>query len=166
MSYNQNSKEGKNLTLACDLDGANINVHLKGGVIIAYQPDAINTASITTITKLYQFPISLVVIPDHNEKANGMMYYDEGLLDKLQYHKYLLDLANSEITIKLAGGDLQFKYLNEDRKISEIIILNAKNYKDTICAKAFNLRGKSYRFKLLIQHGRRNFDFKSERWVP
>jgi alpha-glucosidase (family GH31 glycosyl hydrolase) len=144
MSYNRTAKEGQNLTLICDLEGANVNIHIRGGVILAYQPAPLTDVSITTISKLPNNQIILIVIPDHDEKGIGNIYYDDEEHPenfRTNHHDYQLNLEHRELKVKLVGGSPAYKYTKEDQKISEILILNAQYYKDTVCAKAFNLRG-------------------------
>lgn len=146
MSYNRTSQFGQNLTLICPLESGNLNVHIKAGTIFAYQPESANDETITTITKLLNYPIQLIIVPDHEGIARGNIYYDDDhpknyLTD---HHDFNITLNHSSVSITLASGKMDYAYPYEDERINQVIILNAGRYRETKCAKCYDKKENRY----------------------
>eukprot|EP01022_Parablepharisma_sp_SALTPOND_P033469 TRINITY_DN887_c0_g1_i1.p1 TRINITY_DN887_c0_g1~~TRINITY_DN887_c0_g1_i1.p1 ORF type:complete len:1932 (-),score=137.28 TRINITY_DN887_c0_g1_i1:11681-17392(-) len=137
LAYNQSAKAGQNLTMACSLDTGKLNLHIRGGSIFAYQDEALN-GGIKTITEMRQKPIKLVIVPDHNLRAVGYLFYDEDSSlnhRNRNFHDFHLELHKNEVKVKLQIGSKDFVYPYKDNEISQIILVNAKAYNSIQCAK-------------------------------
>lgn len=146
VTYNRTAKTGKNLTLVCPLESGSLNIHIKAGTIFVYQPEAAQDISVTTISKMQNYSVELLIVPDHNGTAKGNVYYDDEhpknyLTD---HHDFSLEMNQNLLTVKLASGKLDYQYPGEDERISIVIILNAAAYKETRCAKFYDLKEARY----------------------
>jgi len=132
--YDSKATIGKNITLQAPLSTNNINVHIRGGKIIPIQ-DTIKTPA-TTTRDLHDMTTGFIVAPDHLEKAEGFVIYDdENEYDSIskkvfkvfnityQKGKMMFD-SSAEGTYELNRANA-----NKDESLGEIKVFGAKIFK-------------------------------------
>eukprot|EP01022_Parablepharisma_sp_SALTPOND_P023119 TRINITY_DN47_c0_g3_i5.p1 TRINITY_DN47_c0_g3~~TRINITY_DN47_c0_g3_i5.p1 ORF type:complete len:1831 (+),score=197.47 TRINITY_DN47_c0_g3_i5:4228-9720(+) len=137
VTYNASTTVGKNLTLSCSLDSEKINLHIKGGSIIAYH-DVEGLNGVRTITQTWNQTIKLIVAQDAYNTSKGFLFYDRDediSIFNRDFHDVHLEQNNNELKFIFENGKESFNYPYKDNIISEVVVIGAKGYQRTACAK-------------------------------
>ena len=125
-TYNKDNKNnGVYILLNGDMTA--INAFLLGGKIIPFQ----NTVKVLNSRDLRNTPISLIINPDQNNKANGYVIFDNDEKDVIKDNNYLsiyLKYEDYSLNFYMMNNLKDKKYYYEDNKIESIILLRAKQF--------------------------------------
>ena len=156
-----NEKDERSQVLSGQLD--KIHLYMKSGVIIPYQ----NTFDeyVPNSYNLSQRPLNLIINPDENNKAKGLIFLDNDEVNTIEEKKYFridLDYNNGHLEVNTTSRE-DFVYLLKDNKIGVIEILGGGVY--TSCEIQINIIG-SEAINRPMTHDENNdkFIFESENY--
>jgi len=140
VAYNSSAKAGQNVTLICSLDAEKINLHIKGNTIFAYQEGALSTG-VNTITQIFDYPIKLIVASGPDKRAKGYLFYDNDQsinIHNKEFHDIHINQDNNELKFAFEDGKRTFEYKRKDNVISEVLIIGARDFNRTACARVYD----------------------------
>ncbi len=128
---------GTQLSLDAPLDSNYINVHIRGGSIFPLQDTTSRQAMNTE--ELRRIETGLVVAPDHEGRASGLVFFDDGESpDAIQSKAYLLmNMTYTEGELRLSPADnATYSSSAGDEFLGEVRVLSAEKYENTTFATA------------------------------
>ena len=136
-----------------------LHIFLRGGYIIPMQ----NTFNKFILNTYYlrQEKINIIINPDHQGMARGVIFYDNDENDILKYNKYIrinLELKNKEIIIKTNNYNLTYSYKDnyinkiEIWRINEILDINGNENNKYINLKIDLIKKESQAIKAMIDN--------------
>ena len=130
-----NEADNRTQTLSGELD--KIHLYMKSGVIVPYQ----NTFEeyIQNTYYLSHRPLNLMINPDENKKAKGLIFLDNDEVNTIEEEKYFrieLDYDNGFLKVNTKSRE-DFIYNFEDNKIRIIEILGGGEH--TSCLITINI---------------------------
>ena len=141
-----NEGDDRNISLSGRLDI--IHLYMKSGVIIPYQDTF--KKYIPTSQKLREEPLNLLINPDENNKAKGLIIIDNDEVNTIENNEFMrfdLDYDNGKLNVKMTKGE-KFTYFFTDNEIALIEIIGGKKY--TSCKITVNIPGKDSITKSMI----------------
>ena len=132
-TYLSKGEKNKNVSLSGDFDS--IHLFLRGGAIIPYQD---TSAYVQNTYELRQLPTQIIINPDAEGKASGVIFFDNDDRDTIKKKRYFradLSYSNGELSIAWNKNRMKHtQYEYKDNIISQIVILrysSASNLKST-----------------------------------
>jgi alpha-glucosidase (family GH31 glycosyl hydrolase) len=112
VTFNPTAKEGTKLLLMDPWKY--INIHVLGGNIIPYQPDIYLNSPLNVYEANNNFPLALLVAPDHYNKASGELIVDDGIskgtIESGKYRGYKFTYGNNHL-VKTYTSDYEAELL-------------------------------------------------------
>ena len=140
MSFNISDTKGKVITVHSSLDTEDINVHIKSGSIFVRQDVH---ESITSILKLHDMPIEIIVAGDHSGTATGELFYDsEHHANFREEHQdFVFSMFGPQMSVVLKSGRPKIDYKFKDKFVSKIVVLGASGYSNVTYGEYENNEG-------------------------
>lgn len=141
IDYDKNNTKGKIVKLS----GAyvKLHLHLRGGSIIPFQD--VTAYNITRSHHLLNETTELIINPDHQNMASGIIIYDDGIsLEAEQNKKYIhIEIYLNNNVIGFVTKNSFDDYYNNDVKLNCIIIYRGNKWSNYTKIEAKNVKGEN-----------------------